>query len=196
MLLNKSIIIYNNNNNYNKIFLNSLLSLGINKKNIINYNIKQYKNISHSKLEKNININKYKDSNYKYIVFVSSNIYFISNNSSEWNNLEEYIENTEFNIYYIMLNKYDVNKNFYIIKNNKKNDNYKNYGKIPNQYIINNDIIYNKNKSLLYYVSDFNNLYNINYIISQFSNVIIPIKNPLRNHVKYEIVIARYNEDL
>jgi hypothetical protein len=152
------------------------------------------KNIIYEDIDKNINniINKYKDTKYKYFIFVSSNIYFILKNVKEWNNLEDYIKNTNYNIYFMMYNKKDINKNFFIIKNNNNFHNFNNFGKIPNQYIINNNIIYNNNKSILYYTLNIDN-----YILSKFDKKIKFTSAKLKyKSVKYEIVVARYNEDL
>ena len=172
MILDKSLIIY-----YNKIN-NSIPSLGIKKENI--------KNIKDNDNLKNILKMYHNNKKYDYFIYADSNIVFIKNNKNEWDSLEEYINTNDHDIYFMMKDKKNINRSFFIIKNNKnitsiinfyQNITKINYGTIPNQYVINGNKIYNEFKSLIHYKEN--------------KNV-----NPKIIKYKYEIVVARYNEDL
>lgn len=63
-------------------------------------------------------------SSIKYIICSDCDIWFINNNKEKWNNLQNYIDQTSYDIYFMREFIFeDVNTGFFIIKNN---DNIKN----------------------------------------------------------------------
>jgi hypothetical protein len=225
MLYDNSIIINFCSNDYkkmDKIFIKTLLKLKVKKSNIINNKSKD------NKLKFLINnIEKYK-SKTKYFIFSLSNIWFIENNKNEWKNLELYIEESNHDIYFIKDGYINVNSDFFIIKNNNnissiitffnnilydtKNGDEKslinkfiskiNYGTIPNQYIVNENTIYNEFKALIHCAIGDNKGLQIKNVMEHFNpknmkNVNNILKNnDVKKKYECEIVVARYNEDI
>jgi hypothetical protein len=67
---------------------------------------------------KNI-LNKNRFSDYKYFIFSDCDVIYLNKNSNEWNNLENFIDNSENDIFFMRENtSEDVNSGFFIIKNN------------------------------------------------------------------------------
>jgi hypothetical protein len=142
MLLNESLIIAYATQNYElkDNFLSSLKDLQIDNKNIslfIDKNLQEDGNvIANSNLWKQCKINKlknlidvlkknYNNSKYKYFISSDCDIWFINENEKEWDNLQQYIDNMNKDIFFMAEGEdldgrggFSINNGFFIIKNN------------------------------------------------------------------------------
>jgi hypothetical protein len=137
-MLDKSLFICYSTPNYSKLtnmFLNSLYDIHVNDNNInhmfddsvskmftetgFQTDLWYYSIIN--KLQHLINVLKNHDSlnNIKYFISTDCDIIYIKNNINEWNNLENYMQNENKDIYFMREDmSSDINGGFFIIKNN------------------------------------------------------------------------------
>jgi hypothetical protein len=143
MLVNESMIVCFSTQKYGLTtnFIDSLNDIGIPKKNInlcidptiiepefvqahsefwINVKIKKLQNLI-SKLKDNID-----NKDYKYFISSDCDIWFIKENIAEWDNLQQYIDKSNKDIFFMSeggsldeRGEYNINGGFYIIKNNR-----------------------------------------------------------------------------
>jgi hypothetical protein len=137
-MLDKSLFISYSTPNYSKltnIFLNSLYDISINDNNInhmfddissnmftkTGFQTDLWYYCIRNKLQHLIDVLKNHDSlnNIKYFISTDCDIFYIKNNINEWNNLENYMQNENKDIYFMREDMTsDINGGFFIIKNN------------------------------------------------------------------------------
>jgi hypothetical protein len=239
MFLNESLIISYSTPNYKLTphFIESLQNIGVSENNIniffdnsicepneviahseywIQIKIKKLKNLI-SQLKINLN-----NKNYKYFISSDCDLWFIKDNLNEWNNLQNFVDISNKDIFFMSEDRsQNINGGFYIIKNNENI-------KIIIDYFENifNQLIITEPRDIPYSDQQIINLhkYLINYDLIPIEYVVwgefvynkekclfhhpvccINVENKIKliekikkkiNKKSYKLVIAKYNEDL